>query len=267
VDLALTNVVVIVEIVFGTALALAILWLSVTKAPNRPGSTEDTATDSVADGDSARRVLKYHPIHVASHWFVVFAMAQLITRGALIMTNVPNGSPAKIDALRAHGFAGILVLILMVLRLILLRTTRRPRVVNGPTPALDRLKRMVHPMLYVSVFVQVLAGIGMAIQADLPRIFFLHEGALPQTFWIYPLRSVHYINSRILIALIALHVCGAFYHTFVMKDGLLRRMSFGRRLVDAGKQPSLKGKACENAEGAEPRARSISKRGISPHLG
>jgi cytochrome b561 len=152
------------------------------------------------------------------------------------MIHVPNSSPAKIDALRAHAFAGTSVLILMTLRLILLRTTRLPKQTNGPTPALDLLKRIVHPMLYVSVFVQVFAGIGMAIQADLPRIFFSHEGVLPQTFWIYPLRSVHYVNSRILMVLIALHISGALYHSFVMKDGLLSRMSFGRRFIDAAEK-------------------------------
>ncbi|HLJ63485.1 MAG TPA: cytochrome b/b6 domain-containing protein [Stellaceae bacterium] len=219
-DFALKNVIVAVEIVFGTALALGILWLSVTKGPNQTVST---------GGGRAPRALKYHPIHVAAHWFVVFAMAQLLTRGALIMSHVPNSSPAKIDALLAHSLAGISVAAVMVLRLILLRTTGLPKEVKGPTPGLDLLKRIVHPMFYVSIFVQVFAGLGMAIQSDLPRLFFLHEGSLPQTFWIYPLRSVHYINSRLLIVLIALHLAGALYHTFVMKDGLLRRMSFGRR--------------------------------------
>jgi cytochrome b561 len=32
------------------------------------------------------------------------------------------------------------------------------------------------------------------------------------------------------MALIALHVMGALYHTLVLKDGLLRRMGFGRRI-------------------------------------
>jgi hypothetical protein len=31
------------------------------------------------------------------------------------------------------------------------------------------------------------------------------------------------------MATIALHITGALYHSFILKDGLLRRMSFGRR--------------------------------------
>jgi hypothetical protein len=54
------------------------------------------------------------------------------------------------------------------------------------------------------------------------------------------------------MVLIALHISGAFYHTFVMKDGLLRRMSFGRRFVDAAKQSFLKVQTREDAEGTAP---------------
>jgi len=37
--------------------------------------------------------------------------------------------------------------------------------------------------------------------------------------------------------LIALHVAGALYHTVILRDGLLRRMGFGRR-VTADVEPS-----------------------------
>ncbi len=176
---------------------------------------------------------KYHPVHVVIHWFIAFAMAQLLLRGAFIMVNVPNSSPDKISALRAHMFAGSLVLVLMIVRIVMLKTTRLPAPSNGPTPLLTRLKELVHPLLYVSIFIQALAGLGVAYQADLPSVIFLHHGTLPPSFWIYRLRMVHYVNSRILMGLITLHVSGALYHTLIMRDGLLRRMSFGRRWIAA----------------------------------
>ena len=160
-------------------------------------------------------------------------MAQLLLRGAFIMVNVPNSSPEKISALRAHMFAGGLVLVLMIVRVVLVKSTRLPHSAKGPTPLLTRVKEIVHPLLYVSIFIQALAGLGMAHQADLPSVIFLHQGALPASFWIYPLRTVHYLNSHILMGLITLHLSGALYHTLVLKDGLLRRMSFGRRWVSA----------------------------------
>jgi cytochrome b561 len=43
------------------------------------------------------------------------------------------------------------------------------------------------------------------------------------------------------MGLIALHVAGALYHTLILRDGLLRRMFFGRRaLAKADSTPVLK---------------------------
>ena len=58
---------------------------------------------------------------------------------------------------------------------------------------------------------------------------------------------MHYALSRLLMGLIALHVVGALYHTLILKDGLLRRMAFGRRaLAEApatlSPDPSLSGR-------------------------
>src|SRR5581483_2650955 len=226
--LTLRDAVVFIEIAFGLALALAIMRLSLGDEAQPAALPEEGAAEGRHGGLPAR---KYHPVHVAIHWLVVFAMAQLLTRGALIMVNIPNNDPEKVGALRAHALAGTSVFVLMLVRLVLLKTTRLPKPAHGPTPFLDGVKRIAHPMLYISVFVQVLAGLIIAVQADLPRLFFLQQGALPESFWIYRLRTVHYLNSRLLMLLIALHLAGALYHTLVRRDGLLRRMSFGRRLA------------------------------------
>ena len=58
---------------------------------------------------------------------------------------------------------------------------------------------------------------------------FAGDGVLPADFWVFPARTVHYLFSRLLMGLIALHVAGALYHTLILRDGLLRRMLFGRR--------------------------------------
>jgi cytochrome b561 len=213
--------------------AVAAIGRSVIKRMSSRAGAAAMQQGTSNEGEARSSAAKYHPVHVAIHWFIAFAMAQLLLRGAFIMVNVPNSSPEKITALRAHMFAGSLVLVLMILRVVLVNTTRLPPSAKGPTPMLTRVKKIVHPLLYVSIFIQALAGLGMAYQADLPSVIFLHQGALPPSFWIYPLRTVHYVNSRILMGLIALHLSGALYHTFVLRDGLLRRMSFGRRWISA----------------------------------
>ncbi|MDO9296294.1 cytochrome b [Bradyrhizobium sp.] len=44
----------------------------------------------------------------------------------------------------------------------------------------------------------------------------------------YSPRAPHGIGARLLIALVVLHVGAALYHQFGRRDGLLRRMWFGK---------------------------------------
>jgi cytochrome b561 len=67
------------------------------------------------------------------------------------------------------------------------------------------------------------------LQAGLPEIVYGGHGSLPPDLWVYKLRAVHYALSRVLMVLIALHLAGVVYHMLIRRDGLLRRMAFGRR--------------------------------------
>ncbi|HLI98496.1 MAG TPA: cytochrome b/b6 domain-containing protein [Bradyrhizobium sp.] len=196
-------------------------------------------------GGTTRATPKYHPLLVLLHWFVAFALANLLLRGALIMRYIPNSDPEKIDGLRAHMYAGILVLTLMVIRLVVRRNTWHPPRATARNRHLDHLAWVSHRLLYVLVIAQALSGLYMALQTGLPGVLILGHGALPEDFWVFPVRSVHYLLSRLLMATIALHIAGALYHTFLLKDGLLRRMSFGRRIVadDANKLVGSQGVA------------------------
>ena len=174
---------------------------------------------------------RYHPLLVLLHWAVAFVIANLLLRGVLIMRYIPNSDPEKIDGLRAHMYAGSLVLALMMIRVAIRRKTQHPVRATARNRNLDRLAWASHRLLYVLVIAQALSGLYMAIQTGLPDILIMGRGQLPADFWVFSVRSVHYLVSRLLIVTISLHVLGALYHTFVLKDGLLRRMSFGRRIA------------------------------------
>jgi cytochrome b561 len=49
---------------------------------------------------------------------------------------------------------------------------------------------------------------------------------------IYPTFVAHVYIAAFLVGFIILHVLAAFYHQFVRKDGLFRRMFFGPRVSD-----------------------------------
>lgn len=178
-----------------------------------------------------RVVSRYHPAIVALHWFLAFLIIADLTIGTTILAHIANSAPRKLEALRAHMSAGLLILFLMTLRLTLRVNTDRPAEAATGSAFLDRVAWLSHRALYVAAIGLPLSGLAMALQFRLPQIVFLHQGMLPVSFWGSPLRYLHLFLARALIALIALHIAGAAYHVLVRRDGLLARMWFGRRVA------------------------------------
>jgi cytochrome b561 len=177
------------------------------------------------------QVSRYHPLLVALHWVLAVLIIAALALGALVIVKIPNTDPMKIEALRSHMAGGSVILLLMLIRLFVRARTTHPAAASTGTPALDRLAFVSHRMFYGAVLVTAGSGIVMALQTGLPAIVFAGDGVLPADFWVFPVRTVHYVASRVLMTLIALHVAGALYHTLILKDGLLRRMVFGRRVL------------------------------------
>jgi len=176
------------------------------------------------------QVSRYHPALVILHWLLAVLTIAALVLGALVMVKIPNSDPMKIEALRSHMTGGVLILLLMVVRVIVRMRTTHPAAASTGNWWLDRLAWTSHRMLYVAVLGLAGSGLVMALQTGLPTIVFAGSGALPEDFWAFPIRTVHYLFSRLLMGLIALHLVGALYHTLILKDGLLRRMVFGRRV-------------------------------------
>jgi cytochrome b561 len=177
------------------------------------------------------QVSRYHPALVALHWVLAVLIIAALALGALVMVRIPNSDPMKLEALRSHMAGGVVILLLMLVRLFVRTRTKHPAAASTGNPALDRLAWASHRMFYGAVLVMAGSGIVMALQTGLPAIVFAGDSVLPADFWVFPIRTVHYVASRVLMALIALHVAGALYHALILRDGLLRRMVFGRRVL------------------------------------
>jgi cytochrome b561 len=180
-----------------------------------------------------QRVIRYHPLLVVIHWLLAVLFTIALAGGALVLVKIPNTDPMKVEALRQHLAGGTLLLVLMLIRLVVRMLSAHPARASTGRTALDRAAWLSHRLLYVLVFCQAGSGLFMALQTGLPDVVLGGHGTLPADFWVFPVRSVHYVISRLLIALIALHVTAALYHTFVLRDGLLRRMWFGKRVLTA----------------------------------
>jgi cytochrome b561 len=171
---------------------------------------------------------RYHPVLIALHWLIALCLFGLLIAGTVLLAPVPNEAPQKLLSFRLHMGLGIVTFFLMVLRLAVRMTTRVPdRAVTG-NPALDLVARANHWALYLVAFVMAGSGIALARASGLPDAVF-GDGPMPPDFAGYTARQVHGVASRLLMALIALHVAAALWHHFVRRDGLFTRMWFGPR--------------------------------------
>jgi cytochrome b561 len=184
------------------------------------------------------QVLRYHPALVVLHWGLALLITAAVALGALGLAKIPNTSPMKLEALRSHMTGGIIILALMLARLaVRLRSAHPPPARTGHR-LLDRLAWTSHRLFYVMVIAMAGSGLVMALQTGLFDSVLAGHGRIPEDFWVFPIRSVHYALSRLLMTLIALHAVAALCHAVILRDGLLKRMFFGRRLTTSKAIPS-----------------------------
>lgn len=171
---------------------------------------------------------KYNNVQVALHWLVTLLVLFMLFMGNVVLEHTPNADPMKVAALRGHMIGGGVILVLTLVRLIWRRMSAQPPHAATGNIMLDKLGVAAHYALNILVLLVAASGIGIAMQAGLPEIVFGGKGALPDDFSAYPPRMVHGILTKLLLALIALHILGALYHEFILKDRLFKRVWFGK---------------------------------------
>ncbi|MCI2393578.1 cytochrome b/b6 domain-containing protein [Aliiroseovarius sediminis] len=173
---------------------------------------------------------RYHPALAALHWVLAGLIIGALVMGSQVLAALPNDSPDKMFSLRAHMTVGLVIGALMILRLGTRLTTQHPPKADAGNRLLNSGARAAHWGLYVLVFLMVASGIGISITAGLPDIVFGGSAdPLPQTFDDLAPRVAHGVISKLLLLTILAHIAGWLYHQFVLKDGLIRRMWFGKR--------------------------------------
>lgn len=176
-------------------------------------------------------VTRYHPLLVALHWFLALGITVSLVRSFFGLTHISNADPAKLVALRLHMTAGMVLSTVMLIRLFVRLKTSKPGGITTGFAALDPLATVTHYSFYGLVFAMAGTGLATAFLAGLFPIVYGHSGAaLPRSFLVYPTRVAHGIIGWTLLALVGLHIAAVLFHQFVKKDGVLRRMWFGRRL-------------------------------------
>jgi cytochrome b561 len=178
---------------------------------------------------------RYHPASIFFHWVIfllfVAALAAIEYRGY-----VPKGDPLR-DALRAiHVLAGQLIFLFVLFRVAARLRFGAPPTASGPRWQ-GRAAQAVHGLLYMVMFALPITGVLFNQAGGREVVFF--DWALPQL--IEPdkalrstLHSIHVWIGNALYYLAGLHILGALWHHFALKDNTLRRMLIG---ADQGRLP------------------------------
>jgi cytochrome b561 len=172
---------------------------------------------------------RYQPVLVALHWLLALMITGLLCLGFFVLADMPNTDPKKLDILTWHMAGGMFVLALMVLRFVIRLWSARPATATIGSPPLDRLASIAHTGLYVIVFLMIASGwfTGWLISG----VFQRNGESLPNSFAVFPTFQAHAVLATLLVILIAGHISAALYHQFVLKDGIFRRMWFGKRTI------------------------------------
>lgn len=168
------------------------------------------------------------------HWLRAAVVIGVLGAGWVMVNLLPDELPAKFDVLYPnHKQFGLLALALALAQLAVRRRSRDPELPKALAPWEQWLSKFTHRALYALLIIVPLMGYSMSstfTQSDgVPFFFFGHvPELLPKNDrWFEVLQLLHRILAYALLALLVLHLAGAFKHRFLDKRAdanVLRRM-------------------------------------------
>ena len=172
---------------------------------------------------------RYTSVASALHWLV---LALLVAQFAIAWTmpDIKRDTPDT-GLVAWHLSVGTTILAAMLVRLVW-RLTHTP----PPPPAdlprlLQFVSRMTQWLLYAILIVLPVLGWINASSRGYPALLF---GVVPLPPLVsrgssfgHAMGDLHGTVALVLLGVIGLHVLGALYHTFILRDGLLRRLTVG----------------------------------------
>jgi cytochrome b561 len=159
------------------------------------------------------------------HWVMAAMVLAMLFIGITMVTSLHNYH----WLLSIHRPLGIMILILVIIRFVNRKLSTLP-----PFPAtMSRRERwVVHAselLLYTLMFALPLVGWGMLSAGSYPIVLYgpLHlPPILPASAGLYSvLRKTHTILAFVLFGTVLAHLTGVLFHTFIVRDRILDRMS------------------------------------------
>lgn len=170
---------------------------------------------------------EYGLVAVSIHWISALLIFALIPIGS-IMADMPN-SDLKTLLYRIHILIGLTVLLLTLIRIVWAFLDTRPKAVEM-TKENFYLYKAIQILMYVVLTLLTLSGLVLLMTSGLIDVLLGTTTTLPFVHRTPP-ALVHNILSKILIALLLVHIAGVVYHQYAKSD-ILARMGVKIKLFE-----------------------------------
>ena len=172
---------------------------------------------------------EYGSVRKLLHWLVAILVVVQIGLGAALAFSPPQDNALAARLFGTHDGIGATILVLMLLRLLLRLILGVPVLPRGTPRFAEWLAGLNHRLLYLLLIAQPVIGYFNNGANGYPWSIFGYY-SVPAIIAKDPalaewLKAAHLGVGTALVALILLHVLGAFYHAVIRRDGVVQRMA------------------------------------------
>lgn len=178
-------------------------------------------------GETITKPFEFSTLSKWLHWGSLFLLTVMMVAG-LTMTNMEDGDPLKMTIYRLHAVTGLLIILLTLARIVI--RLRRPQ----PTPEgmTEKWNIWLHGIIQWALYLVLLAigftGLGNLSLNDM-TVLTADPAGMDRT--VSSIRG-HFVLTRLLLLLVAVHVAGAIRHQ-LFHSNILRRMGLNLPLGKA----------------------------------
>jgi cytochrome b561 len=170
---------------------------------------------------------QYSKRMVWTHWLT---LALLVVAWFLgdALDGAREADNATLVAYIIHALIGAVILLLTLIRLYFRRKDGTPAPIG--TGTMDKVATGVHHLLYTSLILLPISGAITIFTSPVGSALLAGDASLlPKKYTGIWAHDVHGALVNLLILIVVVHVLGAIKHQFILKDGLMSRMSLRKK--------------------------------------
>ena len=170
---------------------------------------------------------QYSKRMVVAHWLTLALLVVAWFLGDALDEARHTGDATLVGYI-IHAMIGDLVLLVTLLRFYFRRKDGTPAPVG--TGTMDKVATGIHHLLYSVLVLLPISGAITIFTSPVGKALLAWDASLlPKKFSGVVAHEVHEVLVSVLILIVVVHILGAIKHQFVLKDGLMSRMSLRKQ--------------------------------------